>query len=301
MSNFIFKMSKFSFTISLWCFLAGTLANGQPRKFMLPEALSEVSGLVIAGPDSLWWHNDSGNGSALIRTNARGQIQALLELENIPNRDWEDLTADDQGRIYIGDFGNNANQRQDLRIYRIDLQTKALDSILFTYPDQNAFPPPAQSANFDMEGFFYFNDSLHLFSKNRLHAGNYFTKHYALPASPGVYTAELRDSILLRKRVVTAAAIAPDKQEIALLAYYFKMVLGFIPKTRTSIFFFRDFPGTQFLRGTMTKRRIPHCHLPSQFEALDYLPDSNLIIASERTPLFRAQGKRIQNSRSVSF
>jgi iron(III) transport system substrate-binding protein len=40
----------------------------------LPPELREVSGLYYAGPDSLWWHNDSGDAPVLYRSNDQGRV-----------------------------------------------------------------------------------------------------------------------------------------------------------------------------------------------------------------------------------
>lgn len=274
----------------------GSSINAQPqfpKKIKLPINLVEVSGLYIASPDRLWWHNDSGDRPRLILTDQKGSIKNEIELP-VKNRDWEDLTSDPHGNIYIGDFGNNLNKRQDLCIYIYNTETELVDSILFTYPDQQLFPPDPAACNFDMEAFFWHHNSLHLFTKNRLLAGNYYTKHYILPAAPGTYVAELKDSIRLNKRVVTAAAISPDGQTVALLAYYFRNILGFIPKTRTTIWLLTDFDGSNFLKGTLHKLKVRKCLVPTQFESLDFLDNQSVLIASERTPVYKQQAKRVQ-------
>ncbi|MBK6948695.1 MAG: hypothetical protein IPH16_12145 [Haliscomenobacter sp.] len=263
----------------------------------LPDFLPEVSGLAISSPDSLWWHNDSGAGPVLYCTDRAGNLLKEVPIAKVQNEDWEDLARDSQGRIYIGDFGNNRNQRKNLRIYIYDPKTAQVDSILFNYPDQNAFPPPPSACNFDMEGFFYFGDSLHLFSKNRLRVGNYFTKHYVVPSKPGIYTARLRDSLLLPKRVVTGAAISPDGNTVAILSYFYNFSLGLIPKSRTTVFFLSGFPGTDFTKGKIRKKRIAHGFRPSQFEAIDFTPDGNLIIASEKTPVYPNKFKVVRMER----
>lgn len=263
------------------------------KKIRLPQNLLETSGLYYAGPDSLWWHNDSGDQPRLVLTDQKGNIKKELLLP-VVNRDWEDITHDNFGNIYIGDFGNNANARKDLRIYIFNPINETLDSILFTYPDQQAFPPTAALCNFDMEGFFWHNDSLHLFSKNRLISGNYYTKHYILPAQAGVFTAELRDSFYLKKRVVTAAAISPDGQNVALLSYFFRKILGFIPKTRTTIWSFSDFSDTNFFQGNLRKQKVKKCLVPTQFEALDFIDNQSVYVASERTPLYKQKAKRVK-------
>jgi hypothetical protein len=280
--------------VAIFVFSAAHAQSKPKKRFCLPPELPEVSGLYYAGPDSLWWHNDSGHEPVLCLTDGRGRLKQSLRVPNALNRDWEDLAVDDQGRLYIGDFGNNRNARRDLCIYIFDLPSGKLDSIRFRYPDQLAFPPPPEQANFDLEGFFWHQDSLHLFSKNRVHAGNYYTKHYVLPARPGAHVAELRDSLYLKRRVVTAAALSPDAQTAALLTYWYKRFLGFIPITRTSIFLFEDFPGSDFLQGRRRHRRVPHCLLPKQYESLDFLDADQVYIASERILFLRQKARRLR-------
>lgn len=261
------------------------------KRFTLPPELSEASGLYIAGPDSLWWHNDGGDGAKLYLTNGRGKILHTVALPSLRNKDWEDITVDDGGKVYIGDFGNNTNVRQDLRIYRYDLQSGALDSLAFRYEDQQEFPPPPERSNFDMEAFFWLNDSLHLFSKNRLQKGNYYCKHYVLAADMHDQTAQLRDSVLIRKRVITGAAISPDRKTVALIGYNFKLFLGFIPTSAASMFVITSFPGTDFFKGKVERRSLS-CIVATQYEAVDFIDNDRVYVASEKTLFIPPKVKR---------
>jgi hypothetical protein len=267
------------------------------KRFRLPSELSEASGLYYADTDSLWWHNDSGDKPALYITDGAGHLKRTVPIPELRNTDWEDITADTVGNLYIGDFGNNANRRQNLKIYRYDPVDQQVDSISFTYEDQKEFPPPPELANYDMEAFFWLNDSLHLFSKNRLQKGNYHTKHYVLPAVPGEYVAQLRDSIFLRKRVITGAAISPDRKTVALVGYNFKRCLGFIPSSAASLFLFTDFDGSNFLQGKM-KRKCLSFLLATQYEAVDFVDNDWLYVASEKTVIIppRVKRKRVKKN-----
>lgn len=264
-----------------------------PKRFKLPSELKEVSGLFIKNANEFWWHNDSGNSPILYQTNAKGKLTKKIHLDQIKNIDWEELTHDDKGNIYIGDFGNNRNKRKDLKIYIYNFETENLDSINFSYPDQTQFPPPSSECNFDMEAFFYYKNQLHLFSKNRLNVGNGFTKYYTLEAKGGEQLAVLKDSINLKNRVVTAAAISPDKKTVALLSYTFKKRKP-IPKSKASIFIFRDFEGTDFLKGKMKKKKVPVFLVATQYEALDFLDNRYIFIASEKTKFIKQKGKRLE-------
>lgn len=267
-----------------------TVLYAQPtppvKKFRLPDDLIEVSGLVWRGADSLWWHNDGGNESALYLTDGRGCPLRKVPLPYLRNVDWEDLTVDDRGRLYIGDFGDNLNQRTDLRVYRYDPANGAVDSILFRFPDRTGY---------DTEGFLWHADSLHLFTKNKLPRSDFYTKHFVLPASPGDHEAELRDSLRLRKRVVTGAAIEPATGRVALVAYYFRMLLGIFPTSAASVFVFDDYPPGHFLRGRMHRKRIS-CLFAKQYESIDFVGPGYVLVASEKTLFIRPKAKRVRLS-----
>lgn len=274
-------------------FLLAACSPTMPGRFTLPAGIPEVSGLYIDTRDTVfWWHNDSGHGPLLYQTDARGQLLDTVRLP-VPSKDWEDITAAPDGRIFIGDFGNNCHCRDDLRIYLYNRHSGQVDSILFRYPDFPGQQPPLPQRNFDMEGFFFFQDSLHLFAKGALRGKNYTTKHYVLPASPGQYLAELRDTLVLPRRVVTAAAISPDGQQVALLAYRFRFILKVFPSSAANVFVLSDYPGTHFLRGEVRKVRFWPYLIPTQYEALDYWDEHTVYIASERTPLRKAHARRL--------
>lgn len=301
-------MNKFLLLFVL--FSSMSCSRQLPQKaFILPSTLNEVSGLYVESPQHFWWLNDSGDKAQLYQTDGAGNMTKIITLPRFQNRDWEDLSEDDKGNIYIGDFGNNRNQRKNLRIYTYHPNTQKLDSILFHYNDQKDFPPPADQANFDMEAFFWYQDSLHLFSKNRLWTGDYYTKHYILPESSNeIQTAMIKSELLLKKRVVTAATISPNGKTVALLTYFYKKIFGFIPYSVASVFLIKDFEGTDFFDGKIYKKRVPYFLLAKQFEALDFLDNETLYVASEKTLFLAPKAKRIKlkkkdfkNRKRISF
>lgn len=261
------------------------------KTIRLPAVLNEVSGLWIAGPDSLWWHNDGGHTPTLYCTDRSGKILDTVAFKNIKNIDWEDLTADNRGRIYIGDFGNNLNRRKNLKIYIYERATETIDSIQFRYHEQTTFPPDRANQGFDMEAFFYYQDSLHLFSKNKAKYGNYQTRHYVLPARPGVYTITAVDSLLIKRKVITGACISPDGKTVAMTAYNYGRFLGIFPWVKNKVFLFSNFKGNRFLRGRMRKRKAPGFIFPKQYEALDFWDDKTLYLATERIFFFKQKAK----------
>jgi hypothetical protein len=114
-----------------------------------------------------------------------------------------------------------------------------------------------------------------------------------MPAAPGKHTAVLRDSLDLRKRVVTGAAIDPATGEVVFVAYYFRRLLGFIPYSAASVFFLEDYPAGHFLRGDLRRRRIS-CLLATQYESVDFAGEGYVLVASERTVFIRPRAKRVR-------
>lgn len=277
----------------LLAFLIPLCLQGQtstpPRRTSLPPELKEVSGMVRTASGDVWMHNDSRNPPLLFRYDPlKGQI---LETRRLPiiNRDWEDITTDSQGFLYIGDVGNNRNARRDLRIYRYHPESGQLDSILLRYPDQHHFAPAdTRWWNFNCEAMVWYRDSLHLFSKNSFQ-GNFYTKHYVVPARPGEYVAELRDSICLKNRVVTGAALSRDGHTLALTGYIIGKKLGFLPSTKASVFYFTGFNESHFFKGKAVRKRLPKFLIARQFESVTQWDGDCWLVANEgRKPQYQA-------------
>lgn len=290
---FIFSKLRLLFSLVLLLFPFSAFAQGK-QKFKLPDALNEVSGLVFHTADSLYWLNDGGNSPTLFLTDRKGNILRKRDIPQAINRDWEDLTRDNQGNFYIGDFGNNANKRRNLRVYIFNPEKNSLDSILFNFPDQTAFPPVVAERNFDTEAFFWKDNTLHLFSKSKLGNGNFTTRHYRLSDQSGTQIAQLAEEKYLKKRVITAAALSPDGKTVVLLSYHFKRILGFFPISKTSVFSFTNFTDDNFLSGNMKKHKVCAWIFPTQYESIDFCEKNKVIIASERTAFIRARGRKIK-------
>jgi WD40 repeat protein len=194
----------------------------------LPTVLKEASGLEITGSGLLWTHNDE-RFSLLYGMDTLGNIIKTVHL-NHPNDGWEDLARDEKGNVYIGSFGNNKNERKNLRIYKLTDPERITETvsnagvIKYHYADQHAFPPSQGSKNFDVDAFVSLGDSLYLFTKNRTQPFTGYSKVYRLPQEPGEYEAVLYDSIYLGDGPmidywVTSADVSPDGKWLALLSH----------------------------------------------------------------------------------
>lgn len=230
----------------------------------LPPAIDESSGLALAKDGTLWTHNDSGGDPVLFRINTEGTLLAKWNLP-VPNHDWEDLSAGPGETLFVGDIGNNMQLRKDLVIWRVE-PNQDPKGIFYSYADQSSFP--GTTPNFDCEAFFWYQDSLYLFSKDRS-LENTQTKLYVLPDKPGSYSVSPQASFLLDAQV-TAADVSPSGKYFALLTY--GKVLIFEIKNQKITF---DYPIMCFRTGR------------KQTEALVFYDEKTLLISNEQGNLFR--------------
>lgn len=153
----------------------------------LPKELEETSALLLIG-DLFYSLNDSGNEPILYLLDKKGTIQHRCTIKQAENYDWEAL-AYDGTHLYIGDIGNNNNDRKNLRIYKVNkdsVKTQSsvkAETIYFQYEDQNAFPPAKKERYFDAESLVCKNDSLFVFTKNRTEPFDGVSRVYYVPVS----------------------------------------------------------------------------------------------------------------------
>lgn len=172
----------------------------------LDEKLHEISGLEVLNDSCFVAINDGGNEPVLFVLNFSGEIIHKVKIENAKNHDWEDLSMDQTGNLYIADIGNNSNRRKDLCIYKVNVDSilfkekLSAEKITFSYEDQIAFPPKKEELNFDAEAISFRNDSLYIFTKCRTIPYSGVTKIYHIPAKPGNYVANQLTTIQLKKR-----------------------------------------------------------------------------------------------------
>lgn len=235
---------------------------------LLPDTLSESSGLEYVSDTSLWSHNDSGDPGRLCQINTNGTLLRVLNLRGVVPVDNEELAQDSLGNFYIGDFGNNSNDRTNLRIYKIPPPESIVgDSvtpqvIAFNFADQTAFPPPTAEQNFDCEAMFHYRNHLYVISKNR--GTSTYARMYKLPDTAGVYSVLPIDSFNTQPWV-TSADISPDGRTMVLFSEW-------------NIHVFTNFSGDQFFQGTQLHLTMsPY----TQKEAVVFANDSVVFITDE--------------------
>ena len=85
--------------------------------------ITESSGLAVSrrNPDLFWTHNDGGGRRQLLYGMTRdGKPIAEFRVSGTVLSDWEDIAADDKGRLFLADTGNNDGKRQSIAVHEIN-------------------------------------------------------------------------------------------------------------------------------------------------------------------------------------
>ena len=253
---------------------------GRTGTFKDPRLL-ESSGVVASRrhPGYLWTMNDSGGEPVLFLTDTTGTALAAFRVPGAVNVDWEALGRGPCGGggracLYIGDTGDNGENRRSVRLYRVPEPDSAArgpagvtgraEALEVTYPDG---PHDVEAMYVEPDG------GVVLITKGRGEGVLVFRVPAAAWHRPGPALARRADSLpipasLLTGRLVTDAALSPDGKLVAVRTY------------RDIWFFARDETGR--LRPDPTH---PVCEITSeepQGEGIDWLDRETLVLTSER-------------------
>jgi hypothetical protein len=240
--------------------------------FKLPSELSEISGLEKISDSLLIAINDGGNEPILFFLDRRGTITRKVRVSNASNTDWEALAIDEK-YVYIGDFGNNMNERKDLCIYRVNRQDIATlnevtaEKMSISYKEQTAFPPKDYERYFDAEAMTFFEGQLWIFTKNSTKPfdGKSFIYMVQFEANQSkalskVSELKLNKTSYLKDAVTSACTV---ESSIVLSTYNRLIKL--------------DFPKQGLIKSTIYK--YPHIQ---QVEACTYLGTNTYFLSNEQ-------------------
>jgi len=214
---------------------------------------------LISNSDLVWTIEDAGNKNNVYGLDLKGDIIRDIDVSNIKNQDWEDLTSDSMGSLYIGDFGNNSRKRKNFFIYKIenlanvDDKTEAL-TISFTLPKSVKLE--------DFESFFLWKDNFYIFSKE-----NKKTMLLKVPNQVGEHVATYVTEYELKGKDtrVTSADISPDGKTVVLLNH-------------DRIWTLTKFKTDNFFEGVVTKIDLKH---DSQKEGICFKDNTTVYITDE--------------------
>ncbi|KFF11901.1 hypothetical protein IW15_14555 [Chryseobacterium soli] len=246
-------------------------------EFALPKKLKEVSGIALSkDKKTIWTIEDQGNKNKVYGLDRQGKLIANVLVENAENTDWEEIITDATGNIYIGDFGNNDNDRTDLAILKIDLKdasqktTKVTQTTKFHYEGQTDFPPKKSNLLYDCEAFIEMDGNFYLFTKNRSKGFDGTFLVFQVPNKEGDFEAKLIATLKLDGKysdaAITSASINSTKDRIVLLNHKNIQVLS-------------GFTANDFSKVKIQKIPLDH---NSQKEGVVFLDNKTLLIADEK-------------------
>lgn len=225
----------------------------------LPNSLKEVSAIEkVVNSNLLWIIEDSGNKNNIYGLDLKGNIVKDIDIENSSNIDWEDLTSDEKGNLYIGDFGNNSKNRDDFTIYKVS----NLDADE-THGERVNFMLPKQSKPEDFEAFFLLKNDFYIFSKE-----NKSTKLFKVPNKIGRHTAEFITEYKLEgnNTKITSADISKNGKIVVLLNH-------------DKMWKISNFEGDNFFNGRIEIFKFKH---KSQKEGICFKTNSKVYITDEK-------------------
>lgn len=246
------------------------------KKLTVDARLKEISGIEFDKSNQLWAINDGGDDAKLYRLSEDGSISKEVLVTNAKNIDWEDITQNDFGHFFLGDFGNNKQERRWLTIYKIenpiDIKGNSTQAeiIKFTYPELNDQPVAPNKRNYDLEAFVAFGRHLYLFTKNRTKPFDGITNVYKVGDHAANFDAQLIDSFQTCTTMeklcwITSAALSPNRNKLVLL-------------DSTSIWLFENFEGDKFFSGDVSQIDLG---IVTQKEAITFYDENTLVFTDE--------------------
>ena len=180
----------------------------------LPVQIYETSGLECFEGNFLT-HNDSGGKPILYLFSEAGKLLESYLIPNAKNKDWEDLTRDED-LFYISDTGNNNGSRKKLKILMIDPKKNfdLVGEINIKYKNQKNFEKRKKHP-YDVEAIAALPKALVLFSKNRK---TFTTELYFIPKKEGSYSLKPKRSLPVNS-LITGADYNERLKLFALVAY----------------------------------------------------------------------------------
>jgi hypothetical protein len=271
---------RFLVTVSLVFLVFLTWAQPTfPLRYVndMPNSTQESSGLYASHIDSLWTLNDSGGDNILILSDTFNDKARELVIAGAVNVDWEDLMpGNGDGYVYIGDIGNNFQDRTDLKFYRVldpaTVYEPAVfaEIISFSYEDQTEFPPQFGLWIYDCEASVVIGDEIYLFTKDWTVPMIGYTRIYKIPKTIGAHVATFlgsfyTDNSSFSKGGVSGAALSPDGTKLILVS-------------NRKLWLFRNFVGTDFLNGDVTEYDMLG---NTQKEAVTFFDDCTIYVCDE--------------------
>jgi len=234
------------------------------------QTINEVSGLVssIRNPDILWTHNDSGDKNRLFALNRNATHLGTYYLVGCEAQDWEDLAIGPGPRdgipyLYVGDIGDNHQNRHIKTIYRIpepfvsnsqepaQFEVHGAEKIIVMYPNDQMVD--AETILLDP-----LTKDLYLITKSE----SMTTLYRAAYPQPTSIPIQLERQIVLSMKEIVGGDISQDGSEILLKNYL-------------AVFYWKRLPGESISQTLQRKFNLLPYFPEPQGEAICWKSDGS--------------------------
>ncbi len=269
-------MSQTTIVLGIAFFLNTYLvAQDKTEKITLNNQLKEISGLETYRDSLLVAINDSGNEPFIYFLTKKGIIAHRCKVSNHPNIDWEDLSVDDKGNLYIADVGNNSGVRKEFQILKLSLDEAFINSeveaqeIRFVYSESKIKQNSESTFNRNCEALIWWQGRLYLFIKNTKKGPKRKVEIYSLSDAIGSYSAEYSGELQIKgnrgpRNVISAADFFDGK----LYVLTYKEILIY------------TFSNKQWI--LINRKKL---HSPEQYEAIEVQGKKTIFVASEKNKI----------------
>ena len=160
-------------------------------------------------------HNDAGHEPLVFAVGADGETEATFDLAGAPAIDWEDIAVSQDGTVWVGDIGGNADGRESVTVVTFRLPDELTDSS----PPWKAYELTYTDGSHNAEALLVRPDTERVYVVTKARegtAGMYVAPRELDESGPN----RLRRLTYIVPASITAGAFAPDGSDRLALRNY---------------------------------------------------------------------------------
>lgn len=230
--------------------------------YKIPKALNNVAGIWSSPTGRLFGINGKRSAPVILNFDTLGRVEKMTFVSNAANLNWQDITPDQEGNLYIADIGNDNFKREHFQLYKLkeeDLISK--EKVIAQKIDFKV----TKGSSFHYMASFYHKQHLYIIGESHTNSEKFLVE---IPVNEGdsVEATIVGNCNSLMPGSITSAYYDSSQNTLFLLT---KSMLGFLTLD----------DGIK----TITEKKATQIKLPysSQKEALTMMPNGYLAYADK--------------------